>query len=248
MEKTLSPEEKEKIEALLKSPDSDNHLLATEILKTFGLYSDYLTKAFIEYIELRDAWVLGKERTGERERAQRKRLLAMGGKRLKELMWYQYTFGSDETISERGILRNIKAVSTETGINGVQLAEYCYTNFGLGSSYLIMHGDEQTQYELLEERMYETTLDLSNLGLSLIPSAIYQFQDIEVLNLSHNRVQTIPRWVLKLPKLRYINATYNKVRKVHPDVEQYFAESYLDRGGNLKPRTLSLYYNPISNK
>lgn len=245
MQNTLSIEEKEKIEALLKSPDSNNHLLAIEILKTFGLYSEYLTKAFIEYIELRDATTFGKKQDWSKAGIRKVRLLAMGGKRLKELLRYQYTFGSDNTISEKGIVRNIRAVCKETAIDGLQLAQYCYTNFGLGSSYFIMYGDEHIKRELLEERIYQTTLDLSNLGLSLIPSAIYQYQDIEVLNLSHNRLKTLPRWLLKLPKLRYINATYNKIKIVHPDVKQYFEEYFLNTGGTFKAQKLELDYNPI---
>lgn len=80
-----------------------------------------------------------------------------------------------------------------------------------------------------------TKLNLSNLGLTVIPENIFLYTNLTKLTLSGNQIRNIPKDILKLRKLKTIDLSKNEIKTL---------QSALFKLPNL--RTLNLYCNNIT--
>ena len=85
------------------------------------------------------------------------------------------------------------------------------------------------------KRGNEKSIDLSNLGLSEIPTEILQLSALETVNVSGNRLSSLER-LGQLPHLRDIIAQNNNISTLHEELlDLYFLDS------------INLVGNPIVN-
>jgi Leucine-rich repeat (LRR) protein len=64
------------------------------------------------------------------------------------------------------------------------------------------------------KRGNERSLDLSNCGLSELPTDLLQLTMLEVLNISNNKLSHLRR-IESLPNLRVVDASNNNVTSLH---------------------------------
>jgi len=82
-------------------------------------------------------------------------------------------------------------------------------------------------------------LNLSTLGLSVLPYAITKFTQISNLNLSRNQLQILPDIFDKFPKLSEVNISHNQLRHVPKTLDKLVDEliSYNAAGNPIKYAT-----------
>lgn len=70
----------------------------------------------------------------------------------------------------------------------------------------------------MAKHYHETTLDLSNLRLSTLPTAIGMLPDLEKLCLSGNSLESLPREMLNLPELGFVELHHNSKNLLNLEV------------------------------
>lgn len=63
-----------------------------------------------------------------------------------------------------------------------------------------------------------TELDLSELGLEMLPASIGSLVVLQGLDLSYNRLTTLPAWIRRLTRLRSLDLHNNQLTSLPPQI------------------------------
>jgi Leucine-rich repeat (LRR) protein len=61
-------------------------------------------------------------------------------------------------------------------------------------------------------------LDLSGLGLGAIPESLRHLRNVELVNLSNNKIRELPRWIGELSSLRALDLGENQLQTLPPEL------------------------------
>lgn len=99
-------------------------------------------------------------------------------------------------------------------------------------------------YEIAQERIADakktgaTTLDLSHVGLTELPTEIGELTELVTLDLSHNHLRELPPELTQLENLGILNLRYNELIKLPHDFVELSTLCHLDLRNN-QIRTIS---------
>lgn len=197
-EQYLVDEQEEELEqldhlrALLTSGNDENTALAMTLFEQGGFPTPLLTALFYAYLEAQNTPL----------REQIRRLLRQYGSvglfdllKSRQIIFQPYA-------SENSISTKLKKVAKNTQINTLELAQYGYRQYKKGVTYLLEKSPPAEAQRILQDRTNANgLLDLSLLGLSSVPKAVYQATGVQAIDLSYNTsMRTIP--VKQLSKLK----------------------------------------------
>lgn len=166
----------EHIGQLLLSGQDENVLLALTLFKEGGFPKELLTELFLAH---RQTDHLAIHRESER-------LIRQYGSinLVDELKKNQLTFS--KYASEVGIKRKLKTLQKRTELDCLKIAKHGYQAYKKGFTFLLSELPQAESVQLLRERMEGKKLLLSHIGLTTIPPSIFELEDLEILDLSHN--------------------------------------------------------------
>jgi Leucine-rich repeat (LRR) protein len=183
----------EHIGQLLLSEQDENILLALTLFKQGGFPKELLTELFL-------AHPLTYNTPMHREL---ERLIRQYGSinLVDELKKNQIIFS--KYASEVSIKRKLKSLQKRTELDCLKIAKHGYQKYKKGLTFLLSELPKAESIQLLRERTEGKQLSLSQIGLTTLPSSLFELQELEVLDLSHNyQLRSISTKLL--PKLKHL--------------------------------------------
>lgn len=183
----------EHIGQLLLSGQDENVLLALNLFKQGGFPTELLTELFLAHRQTDNT---------EIHRESERLIRQYGSINLVDELKKNQAFFS-KYASEIGIKRKLKNLQKRTELNTLKIARYGYQSYKKGFTFLLSELPKTESIQLLRERMENKRLSLAQIGLTTLPTTLFELQDLEVLDLSYNyQLRSISTKLL--PKLKQL--------------------------------------------
>jgi Leucine-rich repeat (LRR) protein len=186
----------EHIGQLLLSGQDENILLALTLFKQGGFPKELLTELFLAHRQTDDTAI---HRESERLIRQYGSINLVDELKKNQAIFSNYA-------SEISVKRKLKSLQKRTELDCLKIAWHGYHSYKKGFTFLLSELPEKESIQLLRERMENKHLSLAQIGLSTLPSTIFELQDLEVLDLSYNyQLRSIStKLLLKLKRLKIL--------------------------------------------
>ncbi|CAA6805694.1 MAG: Unknown protein [uncultured Aureispira sp.] len=161
---------------LLLSGQDENVLLALTLFKQGGFPKDLLTELFLAHRQTDNKII---HRESERLIRQYGSINLVDELKKNQMIFSKYA-------SEVGVKRKLKSLQKRTELDCLKIARYGYQTYKKGFTFMLSESPQTESIQLLRERIEHKTLSLSKIGLTTIPIQLFELQELEVLDLSHN--------------------------------------------------------------
>jgi len=182
------------IKVLIESKESENMMLALQLLETGGISFDTITYVFALHKWCRNIII----------RNQAKYLFyKFASSRLqmfiKDTWKKEYLFETNEN----KIAKYLTILSGCYELNREDLGNIHLNLLGKGAKFCL---ENQTApvTQILEQIIEENELSLANFDLQICPKEIIEFRNLQSLDISGNRFKTIPKELKNLTNLKYL--------------------------------------------
>lgn len=181
----------EHIGQLLLSGQDENIMLALTLFKQGGFPKELLTELFLAYPLTYNTPM---HRDSERLIRQYGSINLVDELKKNQIIFSKYA-------SEVSIKRKLKNLQKRTELDCLKIARYGYQKYKKGFTFLLAELPIAESVQLLRERAEGTTLSLAQIGLTTLPSSLFELEELEVLDLSYNyQLRSISTKLL--PKLK----------------------------------------------
>lgn len=212
----------EHIGQLLLSGQDENILLALTLFKQGGFPKELLTELFLAHRQTDDTAI---HRESERLIRQYGSINLVDELKKNQAIFYNYA-------SEISVKRKLKSLQKRTELDCLKIAWHGYHAYKKGFTFLLSELPEKESIQLLRERMENKHLSLAQIGLTTLPTPLFELQDLEVLDLSFNyqlrsiSTKLLPK--LKQLKILILKGNYNllenkkllqKIKEVMPELK-----------------------------
>lgn len=134
---------------------------------------------------------------------------------------------------------NLKKITQNTILDPTKIALIIFNKCGLGLDYLTSELPDRALRPILLQFKRGTAFSMPHKRLKKIPSLLFEFTDLEYINLNNNQIKTIPKGVEALKELRHLFIAWNPLTSVHAKLHQLPQLSFLDVAAtNLRPPNL----------
>ncbi len=215
---TFSDQEIKNLSHLLLSVDDSNAEIAFEIIGSNEVGEELVSELFAIY-------KLSKSRVHQNKAAQLLRQLE--DETLNHAMQRKSYLDGHSSRSK------IKSYCEGTPLDPMKLALALYNKFGKGLQYLISELDSEDLSSLLKKFMegpYE--FKMQRKGITKIPKELFEFVDLEKINIESNQVKTLPQGITKLKNLKALDLSRNKIKKIPKQIDKLKKLEYLDISRN----------------
>lgn len=215
----------EHIGDLLMSGTKDNVNLAIQIIEGGGFPTELIPHAFLAMKIARDSDIYQSIK-----KILDKYLPAPAKKSIRR------TLSLYTTMREKHLTKNLKKYCNNVeGLDGIEIAKVLFQYYKKGIQYIWNFSKDQAlNRSILEHFIYEDILDLSGLGISVLPMEVVAYPDIKKVNLSNNEFGSVPKGLLKLPKLEELDMSANYyLGSVSPHLAKMKALKHLNLKGHL---------------
>lgn len=227
----LSEQELDRLSDLLLSTDDQNTQLAFEMMQGQPFSERFITELFV-VCKLSDNEEFKQRAAVELERLDSNMQKVL---KLKQKLSREGKNGSGA--NEKTIAKNINyyVVVSKDKLDGIQLAKALVRKYGHGFQYLLdnLKGDALVDY--LATFKQGNRFDFSNKGITKIPKEVFQIPGIEAieeLDVSGNKIATLPHQIGQLTRLQRLNLSSNNLKKVHKNIQQCKDLVWLDLSRN----------------
>lgn len=215
----------EHIGDLLMSGTKDNINLAIQIIEGGGFPTELTPHAFLAMKIARDSEIYQSIK-----KILDKYLPAPAKKSIRR------TLSLYTNMREKKLTKNLKKYCNNVeGLDGIEIAKILFQYYKKGIQYIWKFSkDETLNKSILEHYLNENSLNLSGLGISILPTEIQAYPEIKKVNLSNNEFGSVPKQLLKLPKLEELDLSANYyLNGVSPNLTKMKALRHLNLKGHL---------------
>lgn len=225
----LSDAQIKNLSSLLLSADDNNTLLGFELMKGLSFSEAFITELFVVW-KLTSNSELQKQAEQELLRldSQMEQVLALKQKLSRD----RYTGANEKTIA-----KNIDyyVMCSKDKLNGIKLAKALVQKYGHGFQYLLdnLKGEELVAY--LATFMEGKKLTFTQKGVSKIPKEIFEIpgiEELEELDMSGNKISSVPAQIGKLVNLKKLNLNSNVLKGINKNIVKCTQLQSLDIGDN----------------
>lgn len=186
-------EQTEHIGQLLLSGQDENVVLALTLFKQGGFPIELLTELFLAHRQTDNTAI---HRESERLIRQYGSINLVDELKKTQVIFSKYA-------SEVGIKRKLRSLQKRTELDCLKIAWYGYKNYKKGFTFLLSELPPKESIQLLRGRVQDQQLSLSQIGLTTIPSTLFELEELEELDLSYNyQLRSIS--IKLLPKLKHL--------------------------------------------
>ncbi|MGH1338389.1 MAG: leucine-rich repeat domain-containing protein [Aureispira sp.] len=221
----------ENLSQLLLSNNTDNILLALELMRGGGFPKVLIPQTFLAMKLSSD-----KQIYQEMKDLLDKYLSAAGKKAIRRTLNFSVRM-ADVHLSKHIHLfcRNVP------DLDGEAIAWQLYQTHQKGIQYIWKYSSNKAlKKKVLEDFVRGDTLTLMNKGVSLLPEELADYPQVTTVILQKNHFTTVPPVLTKLPALAHLNLAYNKIEGVHTRLMKMKNLKYLNLYGNLQ------YWNSLT--
>ena len=189
----------ENLSNLLLSPEDVNTKVAFTILENQEFPLELITEVFAIF----------KITSNKEIKHKAKLLLETHGS--QELIWamamrYPLKGGkSSVAATEKTIKKNIIQYTHNNELDGVKLAKAIYKKIGFGATYLLTATSQDQRKEILKTFITGTSFQLNNKALTRFPHEIFDFPELTHIDLSGNKITSIPKQIEVFKNLQVLN-------------------------------------------
>lgn len=212
----------EHIGQLLLSGQDENVLLALALFKQGGFPKELLTELFMAHRQTDNTAI---HRESERLIRQYGSINLVDELKKNQAIFSKYA-------SDIGIKRKLKNLQKRTELDCLKIARHGYLAYKKGLTFLLSELPQAASIQLLRERVENKKLSLSQVGLTTLPTSLFELKELEVLDLSYNyQLRSISTKLLpKLTQLKVLILKGNyiildnkkllqKIRDLMPDLK-----------------------------
>jgi hypothetical protein len=198
--------ELQNLSKLLLSVDDTNVDLAFVLIDQGGVTKELITELFAIY------------KLGNREHSHKAKVLLLTC--VEESEGLQHIINRKSYLNGSSPRKKIKSFAGDCpDLDPMKLALALYNKYGEGLQYLVSELPEMELKDLLIGHLEGTTFKLTRKKITKIPPHIFKdYIDLEVLDLTHNQIKTLPAGIGKLAALKSIDLSYNKLTKVNKSI------------------------------
>jgi hypothetical protein len=215
----------ENIADLLMSGTKDNINLAIQIIEGGGFPTELIPHAFIAMKIARDSDIYQSIK-----KILDKYLPASAKKSIRR------TLSLYTNMREKSLTKNLRKYTERVdGLDGIEIAKIFFQYYKKGVQFIWKYSkDSALNKEILEHYIQGKTLDLSGLGLTILPKEIEDYPEITKVNLRNNEFASIPKQLLSLPNLEWLDVSANYyLGGVSPHLTKMKKLKFLDLRGHL---------------
>ncbi len=166
----------EHIGQLLLSGQDENILLALTLFKQGGFPMELLTELFLAHRQTDNNAI---HRESERLIRQYGSINLVDELKKNQVIFSKYA-------SEVGIKRKLRSLQRRTELDCLKIAWHGYKTYKKGFTFLLSELPQKESIELLRERVKDKQLSLSQIGLTTLPTSLFELDELEILDLSYN--------------------------------------------------------------
>lgn len=223
----LTKAEIDNLSNLFLSVNDENTRLAFEIMDQEELPKNLITEIFAVY----------KLTTNEALRLKAQELLEKhGSSKLQNAMKWRLKLNDDGSLygaTEKTIAKNIDRYCDGKELIGRKLAQAMFRKFGLGAHYLLNNVSEEERKDNLQTFVEGSTFKLRNAALTKFPPELFELTDLTEIDLSANKIKTIPAKIKVFQKLKVLRLSANNLKKINKGILELKALEELYLNGNL---------------
>lgn len=223
----FSHSEIEHLSDLFLSVDNENTRLAFELMGQRAFPKILLTEVFAVYKLSTDQDLVSKAETLLRKH---------GSDRLQNAMNWRLKLNDDGSLygaTEKTIAKNIHSYCDGKELVGAKLAQAMYRKFGVGVNYLLNYTEPEERLKSLKVFISGTVFKLRSAALTKFPPEIFEFPDLTEIDLSFNKIKTIPAKIKVFKNLKVLRLTGNNLKKINKGILQLPELKALYLNGNL---------------
>ncbi len=225
----LSKEELAQLSNLLLSEDDDNTHLAFEMMKEKPFSEELITELF----------VVCKLSSNEEFKKHAEAELLRLDSNMKNVLSLKQKLSRDgfNGANEKTITKNINhyVYKSNDKLDGVKLAKALIKKYGHGYQFLLDNLEGDDLIEFLSSFIDVNKFSFTNKGVSKIPKEIFQIpgiDQIEELDMSGNKIGSVPAQIGKLTNLKRLNLDSNNLKSVNKNIVKCTQLKELDLSNN----------------
>lgn len=195
---------------LLLSPEDLNTEVAFSILDNHEFPMELITEVFAIF----------KISSNKSHKAKAKKLLEKyGSGEVTGVMSSKYPLTrskkSNMAPTEKTIMKNIIHYTRYSELDGIKLAKALYKKTGVGATYLLKETPEDQRRETLKTFINGASFQLNDKALTQFPPELFEFPELEVIDLGKNKITSIPKKIEVFKNLKVLRLGNNKLKSIH---------------------------------
>ncbi len=221
----LSKEEIQNLSNLLLSQDDANTQVAFEIMKHNTFPKELITEVFGVF----------KITNNKNLKQQSKEMLEKhASKGVHDLMKRKFPIDGKGHYgaTEKTIATNIKRYGWGNHINSYKLAIAIYNKYGAGANYLLTEGSLEQRKQFIKSIIKDGECSLPGKAFTKFPEVLFHFPELTSINLSRNKISTIPAGIKNFKNLKRLNMSNNKLKGMNPAILELKELEELDISNN----------------
>ena len=210
----FTKDEIQNLSDLFLSVNDDNTKLAFEIMGDKNFPKELITEVFAVYKLTDDEELKKKAETI---------LKLEGSDRIKTAMKWTLKLNNDGSLygaTEKTIAKNISRYCDGVEMVGKKLATAMFRKFGVGSNYLLNNVPANERKENLKIFIQGNTFKLRNAALTKFPPELFDYPDLEEIDIAGNKIATIPAQIKTFQKLRILRIHGNNLKTINKAILQ----------------------------
>ncbi len=135
-----------------------------------------------------------------------------------KLLTSKLSLGYGNTLNpptEKTIKKNIGTYVKGNELDGLKIAQALYQGHGLGIAYLLDESTEENKIEIFKSFIQGTVLKLTGIALTKFPSTAFNFPELTEIDLSDNKIGSIPADIEVFKNLKALKINDNKITSIH---------------------------------
>lgn len=222
---SFTKEEIQNLSNLFLSSEDANTSLAFEIMGEQELPKQLLTEIFAVYKLTKDEELKEKAKT---------LLEKYGSDRVKRVMKWHLKLahdGSPYGATEKTIAKNIDKYCDGKELNGSKMATAMYKKYGTGFNYLLNNVSNSERKKNLKIFITGKAFKLHNAALTKFPPELFELTELEEIDLTGNKIKTIPAKIKVFKNLKVLRLTGNNLKTINKGILglKNLEELYLDK-------------------